>query len=221
MRGMRTRLTDRLGLDLPLIQAPMAGVSTPALAAAASRAGALGSIAVGAATDAAAERAIAEAMACCPGPLNVNVFTHPAPRRDADRERAWLERLAPAFAEFGVKPPEALAATYPTFDDRPALLDALLTHRPAVVSFHFGLPDARAVRALKAAGVMLLLTVTSLAEARRAEAAGMDAVVAQGWEAGGHRGAFEPEHDRPLDTRALLAALRCRVAVPVIAACGI
>ncbi len=217
---MRTPITDLLDLTLPIVQAPMAGVSTPALAGAVSDAGGLGSLAVGAMTAGAADQAIAAARSATTGPVNVNVFVHPAPRRDPIREAAWLARLAPRFLELGATAPDALAEIYRPLDDDPAMLEVLLDHAPSVVSFHFGLPRAATVRSLKAAGCRLLATATSAAEARVLEQAGIDAVIAQGFEAGGHRGAFGSV-DRQLPTFKLLPAVVAAVSVPVLAAGGI
>ncbi|WP_138470589.1 nitronate monooxygenase family protein [Poseidonocella sp. HB161398] len=215
-------LAERLGLAHPVIQAPMAGVSTPALAAAVSNAGGLGSIGIGATDAAGAAAMIAELRARSDRPFNVNVFVHAPAVRDASAEAAWLERLRPAFAEFGAEPPARLSEIYPSFNGDPQMLALLLRERPAVASFHFGVPQPGAVRALKAAGILLLATATSLAEAEALRRTGIDAVVAQGIEAGGHRGVFDPEGpDAELGTMALTRLLACRAGLPVIAAGGI
>lgn len=212
----------RLGVALPVVQAPMAGVSTPAMAAAVSEAGGLGGIAVGAMEAPAAAAAIADLRARTARAFNVNVFVHAAPREDAAREAAWLNALAPAFARYGAAPPERLRTIYTSFAEDDAMLRVLVDARPAVVSFHFGLPDAARIAALKAAGCLLLASVTCLAEAEAACAAGVDGLVAQGWEAGGHRGMFDPDAaDDQLGTIALTRLLACRCPVPVIAAGGI
>lgn len=218
---MRTPLTDLLDVRLPLIQAPMAGVSTAEMAAAVSGAGGLGSIAVGAMKDEDADAVIARTLDAAAGPINVNVFVHPAPRRDRAREAAWLERLEPCFAEFNAVPPPELAEPYRTFDERPALLDTLLNRRPAVVSFHFGLPAVRTLRALRKRGICLLATATTAAEARALADAGIHAIIAQGFEAGGHRGTFLSGPDEQLSSAALVPRIAAAVAVPVIAAGGI
>lgn len=210
---------ERLGLAFPLIQAPMAGVSTPAMAAAVSRAGALGSIAVGA-TDAEGARAmIAAVRERNFAALNVNLFCHHPAAADAVVEKQWIERLRPEFEVLGASPPESLTEIYRSFVEDDAMLAVLLDERPSVVSFHFGLPGAAAISALRAAGIYMLATATSLAEARSAVAAGVDAVVAQGWEAGGHRGLFDPDGaDDRLGVTALTRILVRRLDVPVIAA---
>ena len=215
-------LLDRLGLALPIIQAPMAGVSTPEMAAAVSNAGGLGSIGVGA-SDAAGARAMIAAVRARTGrAFNVNLFVHAAPRTDPAREAAWLAWLAPQFAGFGAEPPAGLRTIYTSFADDPAMLAMLVETAPPVVSFHFGLPPPEAIAALRARGVVLLATATSPAEARAAAAAGIDGVVAQGIEAGGHRGMFDPATpDDALGTMALTRLLVREAGLPVIAAGGI
>jgi nitronate monooxygenase len=215
-------LIDRLGLSVPIIQAPMAGVSTPRMAAAVSDAGALGSIAVGAVDANGAARMMAETRALTERPFNVNLFVHAAPRRDPAREAAWLDALTPQFAAVGAAPPTRLGVIYRSFADDDALLARLLADAPAVVSFHFGLPDTARIRAMKAAGCLLLASATSLDEALACKAAGVDAVVAQGWEAGGHRGLFDPEaEDSRLGMAALTRLLVVRAGLPVVASGGV
>lgn len=220
MAGMN--LVRRLGLSVPLIQAPMAGTSTPALAAAVSNAGALGSIAVGTLAPADAARDIAQVRVATDRPFNVNLFVHRPCQPDPPREAAWLDALRPAFAEFGAVSPASLETIYPTLVGNREMVRVLAELAPPVVSFHFGLPEAEAIAALKAAGCLLLSTATSLSEAHAARDAGIDALVAQGWEAGGHRGIFDPDaHDDRLGTLALARLLAARSGLPVIAAGGI
>jgi len=215
-------LRERIGLALPIVQAPMAGVSTPGLAAAVSKAGALGSIGVGA-TDAAGARAmIADLRAHTDRPFNVNLFVHQAPVRDEAREAAWLDWMAPLFREQGAEPPATLRTLYRSFADDADMLAMLVETKPPVVSFHFGLPGADVIAALKATGAVLLATATSPEEARAVAAAGLDGVVAQGVEAGGHRGVFDPgAPDAGLGTMALTRLLVREGRLPVIAAGGI
>lgn len=215
-------LLSLLGIAHPIIQAPMAGVSTPAMAAAAANAGALGSLGVGATNAAGARAMIDAARSASSGPLNVNVFCHAPPRRDDAIERAWLERLRPMFESYGAAPPAQLTEIYTSFAQDDAMLALLVETKPKVVSFHFGLPPADRVRALRDAGIVLLGSATSLAEARVLADAGVDAVVAQGYEAGGHRGVFDADaHDDQLSTAALVRLLAVRLNVPIIAAGGI
>ena len=217
-----TALLPRIGMTLPIVQAPMAGVSTPQMAVAVSNAGALGSIAIGAMTAEAAHTMITEIQQATPAPFNVNVFCHRPAHADAARECAWLEALRPAFARFGVEPPSAIKEIYTSFLADPAMLDVLLETRPRVVSFHFGLPPDTAIRELKAAGIVLFATATSLDEAEQAVRAGVDAIVAQGYEAGGHRGVFDPlAPDLQLGVLALTRILTTRIEIPIIAAGGI
>jgi nitronate monooxygenase len=219
---MTVAMLDRLGIQLPIIQAPMAGVSTPAMAAAVTDAGGLGSISVGA-TDAAGARAmIAEVRQRTRGPFNANLFTHRPAAADPGRERAWIERLAPHFEAHGAAPPPALREIYRSFVEDDEMLAMLLRERPPIVSFHFGLPDEARIRALKGAGIILLATATNIAEAKVIADAGIDAIVAQGWEAGGHRGLFDPDaRDDQLGTFALVRLLVRETDLPIIAAGGI
>ena len=221
-RSPKPSLLTRIGVDLPIVQAPMAGTSTPALAAAVSNAGALGSIGVGAVNAAGARAMIGALKGLTNKPFNVNVFTHRPTQPDPGRERAWLEALGPVFHRFGVEPPAELQEIYASFVTDAAMLELFLELRPAVVSFHFGLPSARAIARLKGAGVVLFSTATNLDEAERAVAAGVDAIVAQGYEAGGHRGVFDPAAaDSQLGVVPLTRLLVSQLAVPVIAAGGV
>jgi nitronate monooxygenase len=215
-------LLEQLGIDLPIIQAPMAGVSTPAMAAAVSNAGALGSMGVGA-TDAQGARRMITAFRERSGrTLNVNVFCHQPAKADAGVEAAWLESLRPHFERFGAKPPVELKEIYRSFLVDDSMLAMLLEEKPRVVSFHFGLPAADRVRALRDAGITLIASATSAAEGRAVANAGVHAVVAQGYEAGGHRGVFDPDtEDDCLGTMALTRILVRQLDIPVIAAGGI
>ena len=215
-------LTELLAIDVPILQAPMAGVSTPEMAAAVSNAGALGSIGVGATNAEGARAMIAAFRARSRRSLNVNVFCHAPAVADAAKERAWIERLRPEFARLGAAPPASLGEIYRSFLEDDDMLAMLLQEKPTIVSFHFGVPSPARVAALKGAGIVLLGSATSLAEAQALVAAGVDAVVAQGWEAGGHRGVFDPNaEDDALGTFALVRVLARAIDRPVIAAGGI
>jgi nitronate monooxygenase len=219
---MAQTLLNRLRIRRPIIQAPMAGVSTPAMAAAVSNAGALGSLGVGATDAEGARKMIRETRALTAGPFNVNLFCHAPAKADAAREARWLEWLAPQFRRFGAEPPPALREIYTSFVADRAMLAMLLQERPAVVSFHFGLPPAEFIVALKQAGIMLLGSATHPHEARAVEAAGLDAIVAQGIEGGGHRGVFDStDVDDGLGILALTRLLVRQSRVPVIASGGI
>ncbi|MFN3262961.1 MAG: NAD(P)H-dependent flavin oxidoreductase [Pikeienuella sp.] len=213
------RLIERLGLRHPIVQAPMAGASSPAMAAAAANAGALGSVAAPLLTLPQMRAEWAEARAATNGALALNFFCHRPPARDAAREAAARERLRPFYDEFALGPVPEPAATPPFDAERLAFV---LEARPAAVSFHFGLPAPDLLAPLKAAGIFILSSATSPAEAVALEAAGADAVIAQGWEAGGHRGVHdEREGWGEMGAIALVPAIVDRVSVPVIAAGGI
>jgi nitronate monooxygenase len=217
-----TKLLDLLEIDGPIIQAPMAGVSTPEMAAAVSNAGGLGSIGVGATNAAGAQQMITAFRQRSPRSLNVNVFCHAPARADPARESRWLELLRPEFVRLGAAPPTALKEIYRSFVEDDDMLAMLLAERPKVVSFHFGIPSRERITALHDAGIVLLGSATSVAEARALVAAEVDAVVAQGYEAGGHRGMFDPSADDDrLGTFALTRVLARETDRPVIAAGGI
>ena len=217
-----TKLLDVLEVQLPILQAPMAGVATPAMAAAVSNAGALGALGLCSSTPEAARQAIEEVQRQTAAPFNVNFFCHAKPQRDPALEAAWVRRMAPLFARFEAEPPAELRDIYTSFRDTDAYLDVVLELRPRVVSFHLGLPRPDQIEALRDAGLILIGSATSAAEAKAVEGAGFHAVVAQGWEAGGHRGIFDPTGpDARLSTSDLLRALLREVSIPVIAAGGI
>ncbi|WP_213359278.1 NAD(P)H-dependent flavin oxidoreductase [Brachymonas denitrificans] len=217
-----TTFLARLGIRYPIIQAPMTGTSTPRLAAAVSNAGGLGSLGIGANTLEQARQMIAETRALTDKPFNVNVFCHAPAQRDAAREAAWVQHLAPLFAEVGATPPDALNEIYRTFVNDDAALQMLLELRPTVVSFHFGLPSPQALTALREAGILTMATATSLQEARWIEQAGIDAIVAQGIEAGGHRGMFDPQApDECWSTAVLVRMLVQQTRLPIVGAGGI
>src|SRR5581483_6217960 len=205
---MEQALLTRLGITKPIIQAPMAGVSTPAMAAAVTNAGGLGSLGVGATDAEGARRMIRETRDLTAGPFNVNLFCHAPATADPLREARWLEWLRPQFAQFGATPPAALKEIYRSFVGDRAMLQMLLDERPAVVSFHFGLPGAEALEALRGAGIALLASATDPREAQQLAAARVDGIVAQGIEGGGHRGVFDPAAvDEGLGTFALTRLL--------------
>jgi nitronate monooxygenase len=215
-------LLSLLGIQLPIIQAPMAGISTPALAAAVSNAGGLGFLGLGAATASGARAQIRETRALTEKPFGVNVFCHKPAILDEERIARWLEWLAPQFAQFGKAPPASLREIYMSFQVDRAMQDLLLGERPAVVSFHFGVPPPDTIRLLKRAGIVLMATATSLEEAHAIARTDIDVIVAQGGEAGGHRGIFDPEGlDEELATLALTRLLVKHTTKPIIAAGGI
>jgi nitronate monooxygenase len=215
-------LLSALGMSVPIVQAPMAGVSSPAMAAAVSNNGGLGSLGVGAMTASKAREAIHAFRQWSKGPLNVNLFVHQPAHADEAKQAAWIARLAPEFQHFGATPPTSLKEIYTSFLVDDDMLAMLVEEKPKAVSFHFGVPTPLQVKALHDAGVFLIGSATSVHEAKAVEAAGLDAVVAQGYEAGGHRGVFDPDaEDGRLGTFALTRLLVKNVRIPVIAAGGI
>ena len=219
----RTGLSSLLEIEHPIIQAPMVGVSTPELAAAVSNAGALGSIGLGASTPEQGRELIRRTRALTARPFNVNLFCHTPAAFDEARNQAWLTYMAKTFAEFDANPPRVLREIYQSFVNDRAMLDMLLEERPPVVSFHFGVPPKEWIAEFKTAGIFTLGCATTLLEARQLEQAGIQAIVAQGYEAGGHRGVFDdaPGQDDELGLFALLRIIRSSVDLPVIAAGGI
>ncbi|MGE8067039.1 NAD(P)H-dependent flavin oxidoreductase [Pseudomonas sp. NPDC089569] len=215
---MSNSLLSLLNIQLPIIQAPMVGVSTPRLAAAVSNAGGLGSIGIGASNVEQARAMLHETAALTDKPFSVNLFCHRPAVQDAAREAQWLSVLAPVFAEFDAVAPASLREIYSSFVEDAGMLQMLLEEKPAVVSFHFGLPAQTAIDALKDAGIVLLACVTSVSEAQQAEHAGVHALVAQGYEAGGHRGVFDGHQDNQMGTLALVRVLVEACRLPVIAA---
>ncbi|MWJ29055.1 DUF561 domain-containing protein [Halomonas sp. ZH2S] len=212
---------QKLGIEHPIVQAPMAGVSTPELAAAVSNAGALGSIGLGASSIDSAREMLKNTQKLTTQPFNVNLFCHQPAKIDKATEEAWLTHLSPFFSEMQAQPPAAISEIYQTFIGNEEMLDMLLEEKPPIVSFHFGLPSKRFIDALKAQGIVLLSCATTLEEARQAEAAGIDAIVAQGVEAGGHRGTFSALSDKEMGALPLTRLLASHVSLPIIAAGGI
>jgi nitronate monooxygenase len=212
-------LLNLLKIEHPLIQAPMGLHTSPAMPVAVGRAGGLGSFPCSTFTAAQLRDLAGKLLAQTDRPLNLNFFCH-VTKRDPALEAAWLKRLAPYYAELGVNPPAALVSARPPFDAE--ICDAVVELKPRVVSFHFGLPEATLVDRLKAAGCVIFSSATTVAEARWLEEHGVDAVIAQGLEAGGHRGMFlTTELASQLGTLALVPQVGDAVKIPVIAAGGI
>ena len=214
-------LARLLGVRLPIVQAPMAGVQVGALAAAVSEAGALGSLPCAMLTVESMRSEVELIRSRTGNPFNVNFFCHEPPVPDAGRETQWRGTLGPFYAELGID-----AAKIPTGAGRAPFTadaaDALEPFRPAVVSFHFGLPDPQLVARVKGWGSKVLASATTVEEARWLEAHGVDVVIAQGLEAGGHRGIFlSSDLATQLGTFALVPQVVAAVRVPVIAAGGI
>ncbi len=214
-------IQEFLGIELPIIQAPMAGVQGSAMAVAVSNAGGLGSLPCAMLTPDALRSELQAITVQTTRPYNVNFFCHTPPAPDAAREAVWRTALAPYYAEFGIDP-----ASVPTGGGRTPFnaeaADLLETFRPPVVSFHFGLPSPALLARVKGWGAKVLSSATTVEEARWLEVHGVDAVIAQGLEAGGHRGIFLGDDlTTQVGTMALLPQIVRAVRVPVIAAGGI
>ncbi|HSA81824.1 MAG TPA: nitronate monooxygenase [Geminicoccaceae bacterium] len=217
----RRDLIDLLGIDHPIIQAPMGGESTPMLAVAVCNAGGLGGLGCSFMSLEELRASADELRSGTKGPFNLNFFAHPEPSEDPDVNAQTRARVAPFYAELGLANlPDRGEAPCDTFNE--AKLSVLLEIRPTVTSFHFGLPPRDMVKALQDVGSVILCTATTVAEARMLNDAGVDAIIAQGWEAGGHRGTFETSfEDFGVGTMALIPQVVDAVDVPVIAAGGI
>lgn len=206
-----------LGLSFPLVQAPMAGAMDVELALAVAEAGGLASLPFGALAPERMAEQLRSFRAACQRPVLVNFFCHPEPALEIEREAAWRARLQPIMDELGVEgaPPSLSREPF-----RHQAWDAVEPHRPEVVSFHFGLPEAELLARVKKSGAQVWGCATSVEEARFLEERGCDAVIAQGVEAGGHRGFFLGP-DRQLGTMALVPQVVDAVRIPVVAAGGI
>src|SRR5262249_8053918 len=216
----RTDLLDLLGITHPIIQAPMSGFGGPALVAAVSNAGALGSFGCGALPNQTARDQVQEIRRTTNRPFNLNFFAHPAPPIDADVARRVRERLSAYYDEFELGAVPQPSDVLPLFDE--AWFHVVLDLRPPVISFHFGLPPADKLKRVKQTGAVVLCSATTVAEARKLEAEGADCIIAQGFEAGGHRGTFTAGDGAGLiGTMALVPQVVDAVRVPVVAAGGI
>jgi len=214
-------LQELLGVEVPLIQAPMAGVQGSALAVAVSNAGGLGSLPCALLTLDAIRSELGAIRAQTDKPFNVNFFCHAQPAPDPARDAAWRAALSRYYAEAAIEPGARPAgAARAPFNEEAA--DVLAAFEPPVVSFHFGLPDPPLLARVRAWGAKILSSATTVDEARWLEARGADAIIAQGSEAGGHRGMFlSDDLATQLGTLALVPQIADAVKVPVIAAGGI
>lgn len=214
-----TRLLDLFAIEHPIVQAPMAGASTPALAAAVANAGGLGSLGCAFCTPLSFAADVEATLALTNRSLHVNFFAHRPPVMDPDRARTAQAKLQPHYDRYGLGRVPVPEPTVHPFDE--AMLDAVLAKRQQIVSFHFGLPEPDMVEAIKASGAVLLASATTPAEAVDLEARGVDAVIAQGAEAGGHNGFYLTQEPSQMGTFALVPQVVDAVSVPVIAAGGI
>lgn len=221
MKWQDRRLLDLFGIAHPILQAPMAGASSTQMAIAVSEAGGLGAIAAAMLTPETLRTELQLVQQATARPVNINFFVHKPPTPDADADARWRKRLAAYYHELGL-PPDAGAGGPVRAPFDAALCEVILEYKPKVVSFHFGLPDEALVQRLRTAGVVVIGSATSAEEARWLEARGCDAVIAQGAEAGGHRGMFlNDDIARQAGTMALVPQVVDAVKVPVIAAGGI
>lgn len=215
------RLCHLFDIQHPIIQAPMTGTCTPALASAVANAGALGSLGCAGKDVETIRRQVDQIRDRSNRAFNLNFFFIDAPSTDSGVLERTRQRLQPWYDKLGLgDTPSELPAYSPGFDE--ARLELVLDLKPRVVSFHFGCPDRHIIDFLKREGIRLISSATTVAEARNLDAAGMDAIIAQGREAGGHRGSHVPS--APSDgvgTMALVPQIVDAVSVPVIAAGGI
>jgi nitronate monooxygenase len=215
------RILDLLGIELPIIQAPMAGFVLSEMVIAVSKAGGLGSLPCATLSADQVRNELGIIRQRTSQAINVNFFCHRPPHADPDRGAAWKRRLERYYLELGLDPSAPVPPSGRTpFDG--ALCDLVVEFRPEVVSFHFGLPEKALLDRVKATGAKVLSSATSVAEARWLEAEGCDAIIAQGAEAGGHRGMFlSDDISTQVGTMALVPQVVDAVRVPVIATGGI
>ena len=212
---------QRLGIKHPILLAPMAGVSTPELAAEVSNQGGLGSLGLGASTVEAARQQILATQTLTDQAFQVNFFCHESVQSDPASQQTWIDYLRPAFDKLNSPAPKALKCIYPSFKDHDDFLNLVLETQPKAVSFHFGIPHPHQIQKLKEAGILTLVSATNLAEARAIEAAGIDIIIAQGIEAGGHRGIFNSTFDAAMATTDLVRLITKNCTLPVIASGGV
>ncbi|MCL1063306.1 nitronate monooxygenase [Shewanella benthica] len=219
------RIQEILGVDLPIIQAPMAGVQNSKLALAVSSVGALGSIPCAMLSHDALRAELSHIQSQTQAPINVNFFSHQQAEFNVERDAIWRRTLAPYFREYSIDSSIDSNALPEGPSRQPfshTVADILEEFRPQVVSFHFGLPEKALLARVKAWGALVLGTATTLEEALWLEANGADAIIAQGLEAGGHRGMFlSQELGLQVSTYSLLQQILARVGLPVIATGGI
>ena len=216
-----TRLSDLLGIEHPIIQAPMAGSTTVELVAAVSNSGGIGSMGYAETPLQRIRQDAKQIRKITDKPFNLNFFAHDTPSNRSDVMASTRERIKPFYSQAGLSDiPQDVSKPLLTFTGEK--LELLLEIKPALVSFHFGLPQADAIKALKQAGCKILCSATTVAEAVALEQSGVDIIVAQGWEAGGHRGSFAVNHeDHGVGTMALVPQMVDAVNLPVVAAGGI
>jgi nitronate monooxygenase len=216
-----SRILELLGIQLPIIQAPMAGAVLSDMVIAVSEAGGLGSLPCAMLSPDQMRAELTAIRQQTSRPINVNFFCHRPPQIDEGRETAWRQRLASYYTELGLDPKAPVPTSSRTpFDS--AACDLVLKFKPEVVSFHFGLPTKDLLGRVKSTPAKILSSATTVDEARWLESEGCDAIIAQGFEAGGHRGMFlDSDISTQVGTMALVPQVVDAVKVPVIAAGGI
>jgi len=215
------RFIDLCGIELPIIQAPMAGAAFSDMVVAVSQAGGLGSLACALLSVENARNELEAIRRKTSRPINANFFCHQTPREDHDRAMNWRRRLDAYYVQLQADDnPSIPTSARAAFDDK--MCNLVMEFHPEIVSFHFGLPDKNLLRRVRSSGAKILSTATSVDEARWLEDQGCDAIIAQGFEAGGHRGMFRTEDvSTQVGTMALVPQVVDAVKVPVIAAGGI
>jgi nitronate monooxygenase len=221
MTAYPRRILELFGTEVPVIQAPMLGVTTSAMIVAVAEAGGLGSLPLSNLSPEVARRIFSEIRRQTSKPINVNFLCHEVPEWDSAHEAAWVQSLKPYYAELGVdsgmSPPHNLIQTFGS-----AHCDVIEEIKPEVVSFHFGLPAKHLLERVRGSGSKIVSSATTVEEASWLEEAGCDAIIAQGFEAGGHRGMFlSGSINAQVGTMALVPQILDAVKVPVIAAGGI
>ena len=216
-----TLLSDLLGIEHPIIQAPMAGSTTVKLVAAVSNSGGIGSMGYAETPMERIREDSKQIRKLTDKPFNLIFFAHDTPSNKPDVIASTRERIKPFYSQAGLgEISQDVSKPLFTFTDEK--LELLLEIKPVLVSFHFGLPQVEALRELKQAGCRILCSATTVSEAITLEQSGVDIVVAQGWEAGGHRGSFDVNHeDHGVGTMALVPQIVDAVSIPVVAAGGI
>lgn len=213
------RLLELLDIQHPIIQAPMAGASTPQMASSAANAGCVGSLGCAMMDAQTYTNTYNTTRALTNGALNMNFFCHVEPEIDPEKIANATARLKTYYSELGIDEMPQPKPTHFPFGGE--IADAVISSAPKVVSFHFGLPDEAYVKALKQKGVVILCSATTAAEAKDLEAKGVDVVIAQGWEAGGHHGFYLRDKTAGIGTLALVPQIVDAVNLPVVAAGGI
>lgn len=221
MTAYSRRILELFGIEVPVIQAPMLGVTTPAMIVGVAEAGGLGSLPLSNLIPEEARSIFSEIRRQTPKPINVNFLCHEAAEWNPVHEAAWVQCLKPYYAELGVDsemcPPHNLIQTFG--EAHCAVIEEI---KPEVVSFHFGLPAKHLLERVRRTGAKIMSSATTVEEASWLEKAGCDAIIAQGFEAGGHRGTFLSDNiDAQVGTMALVPQILDAVRVPVIAAGGI